>query len=196
MSMFFGRVSWVVPMLFFIAGCSTVPQAVKRSSNYLEKGIVSSRTKGNEFYMAIGQVDLYERGFWGNLKPRGRTVEIAVAIQADKDTGQVLRIATIQPQAPDEIGRSSDYQNGAILVAGSPFALGDLYGGIAVTDMQPYPRWLDALVAMKKAIADLGTYSTYGIDDRHFVIAVVNEPWLTFDFGRQGPSYRRFHRFH
>jgi hypothetical protein len=157
--------------------------------------MVSAKTKGDEFYMAIGQVDLYEYGFWGNLKPSGKTVDIAVAIQSDKDTGQVLRIATFQPQDSARSGDPSGYQNGVTLANGSPFALGDLRGGISITDMQPYPRWLDALEAMRKAITDLSTYTNYAIDDRHYLVAVVREPVFTFGFGWWGRPYHRYHRF-
>jgi hypothetical protein len=146
--------------------------------------------------MAIGQVDLYERGFWGGLKPSGRTVDIAVVMQADKDTGQILRIATLQPQESEALGSPNSYQNGVTLTNGSPYALGDLRGGISVTDMQSYPRWLDALEAMRKAIADLGTYSNYGFDaQQHYLVTVVPQPVIDIGFGMWGWPHHRFLRF-
>ena len=196
MNKLLGTIAGALITIAALAGCATVaPQVSKCSSNYLEKGMVSSRTRDGEFYMAIGQVDLYERGFWGGLRPSGRTVDIAVVIQADKDTGQVLRIATLQPQDPDSAGSPSSYQNGVTLTNGSPYALGDLRGGISIIDMQSYPRWLDALEAMRKAIADLGTYSNYGFDaQQHYLVTVVRQPVIDIGFGMWGWGWPH-HRF-
>jgi hypothetical protein len=155
--------------------------------------MASAKVKGNEFYMAIGQVDLYKYGFWGNLKPSGKKVDIAVVIQADADTGQILRIATLQPQDSEGSGRSSRYENGVAVNNGSPFGLGDLRGGISVTDIQSYPRWLDALDAMKKAIADLSTYTNYASDTGNGRYIVAVEPVIGFRFGW---GWGRHHRFY
>jgi hypothetical protein len=142
-------------VLLVLVGCATM-QIRKDTSNYLQKGMVSAKLQGNDFYMAIGEVDLYDYGLFGNLKPSGQTVEIAVAIQADKDRGEVLRIATMQSS------NSSDIQNGVTVVGGASYVLSDLRGGMSVIDIQPYPRWLDAIQAMRNAITDLSTYTTFG----------------------------------
>jgi hypothetical protein len=184
MRSFLGGVTLALLAASSLAGCATAPHVGKGATNYLEKGMASAKFKGNEFYMAIGQVDLYKYGFWGNLKPSGKTVDIAVVIQADADTGQILRIATLQPQDPDETSRPSSYENGVAVTNGSPFALGDLRGGISITDVQSYPRWLDALDAMRKAINDLSTYTSYASDGQHYIVAV--EPTVSFRFGWWG----------
>jgi hypothetical protein len=181
-----------------LAGCASLPPRVARgSSNYLEKGMISERTKGGEFYMAIGQVDVYRYNFLGNPVPSGKTVDLAVVIQADKDSGQVQRIATLQPRNPDDSGSPLNYENGVTLNGDSPYILGDLRGGISITDIQAYPRWLDALNAMRKAIADLGTYTNYDLDERHYLVAVEPEPRVDFLFGFWWPHYYGYHhRYH
>ena len=83
-------------VMLALFGCATTPQVTKGASNYLQLGTASAKLKGNEFYMAIGEVDLYTYSLFGALRPSGKTVEIAAVIQADKDTGEVLKIATMQ----------------------------------------------------------------------------------------------------
>jgi hypothetical protein len=141
-------------VVLILGGCVTT-QISKGTSNYLQKGMVSAKLQGNDFYMAIGEVDLYDYGLFGNLKPSGQTVEISVAIQADKNTGEVLRIATMQSND------SSSSANGVTLANDANYVLADLRGGISVIDIQPYPRWLDTIQAMRNAITDLSTYDTF-----------------------------------
>ena len=105
-------------MLIF-AGCATITQANKVSASYMHKGSVSEKLKGNDFYMAIGETELLKYDWLGNLKPSGKTVEVAVVIQSDKETGEVLRIATLQPK-----------------VKGEP-AVTDFREGISIIDLQP-----------------------------------------------------------
>jgi hypothetical protein len=170
--------------LLALGGCATMPQIRRGSANYLEKGMVSAKAKGNSFYMALGQVDLYDYGMFGKLRPTGKTVDIATVIRADPDTGEVLRIATLQPQDRDTAGASpSSYQNGVAVTNGSSFTLGDLKGGIDVTDMQAYPHWLDAIEAMRKAIGDLSTYTRYVVDDGHYLYPVAAEPRFSLGIG-------------
>src|SRR5208282_2696291 len=149
-----------------ILGCATMPQVTKGSSNYLQKGMVSAKFQGNDFYMVIGEVDLYHYNLFGNLKPTGQTVEIAVVVQADKDTGEILRIATMQAKDSD----------GMTVVDGGNYALADLRGGISVIDIQSYPRWLDAIQSMRNAITELNTYTTYAGTDRGGTVVVAVAP--------------------
>ena len=163
-----------------IVGCATAPQITKSSPNYLQKGIASAKLQGNDFYMAVGEVDLYNYGgLFGNLQPSGQTVEIAVVIQADKDSGEVLRIATMQSNNTSAASdSSSDLQNGVTVANGANYVLADLRGGISVIDIQPYPRWLDAIQAMRDAISKLSTYTTYAsIDQRDTIIVAVAPAW-------------------
>lgn len=155
-----------------LAGCATTPQIAKGATDFLQTGMASPRLRGNEFYMAIGEVDLYKYGIFGNLKPSGKTVEIAVVIQADKDTGQVLKIATMQANS-ESSDSGSDYENGVAVANGSPYVLSDLRGGISIIDVISYPRWLDAVDAMRGAIAKLSTYTTFAVTDRREVAPVV-----------------------
>ena len=133
----------VVLFAVLFAGCASTPAAV-HPSNFLDVGAVYPKFKGNTFYMATGQVELYKYGFWGNLEKTGRTIDMAVAIQADPDTGEVQRIAALQP---------TDTYNGIAGRAG--YSVSDLKGGILLTDFQPYPHWLDAITSMEAAIEKL-----------------------------------------
>jgi hypothetical protein len=171
-----------------IAGCATTPEITKGSSNYIQKGTVSAKLKDNDFYMAIGEVDLYRYGVFGNLKPSGQTVEIAVVIQADKDTGEALRIATMQSNTS---GADAGSPNGVTLSDGANYVLADLRGGISVIDIQPYPHWLDAIQAMRKAITDLSTYTTFTGSDQHgFVVVAIAPLWPWWGGG--GYRHRRY----
>lgn len=132
--------------------------------------------------MVIGEVDLYHYNLFGNLKPTGQTVEIAAAVQADKDTGEILRIATMQ-------GKDSE---GLTVVDGGSYALADLRGGMSVIDAQPYPRWLDAIQAMRNAIRDLDTYTQFTGDDQSGPVVVAVAPgWWWWGWG--GYGRRRYH---
>jgi hypothetical protein len=167
--------------LLAIVGCATMPQVAKGSTNFLQKGMVSAKFKGNDFYMVIGEVDLYHYNIWGNLKPTGQTVEIAAALQADKDTGEILRIATMQSKNSDDV---------AVADEGGTYVLADLRGGISVIDVQPYPRWLDAIQAMKNAITQLNTYTQFtGGDDQSAPVVVAVAPswgWWGWGWGWRG----------
>jgi len=153
--------------LVVMAGCATAPRVSKSSPNYLQTGMVSARFRGNEFYMVIGEVDLYQYDVFGNLAPSGQTVEIAAAVQADQDTGEILRIATLQPEGS---------QLGVTVTERGPQVLSNLRGGISVIDDQPYPHWLDAIQAMRDAIGKLHTYTQFAFDSANTAVAVVVEP--------------------
>jgi hypothetical protein len=152
-----------------LLGCATAPQITKGASNYLQKGVVSAKFKGNDFYMVIGEVDLYQYGVFGNLQPSGQTVEVAAVVQADKDTGEILKIATLQ----------SSYSSGITVANGANYGLADLRGGISVIDSQPYPRWLDAIQSMRNAIVEMNTYTTFaGSDQSGLVVVAVSPRWF------------------
>ncbi len=157
-------------------GCATMPQVEKGASNFLQKGMLSAKLKGNEFYMAVGDVDLYRQGMFGNLKATGKTVETSVVIQADPDTGEALKIATLQSN--DAAAASpSDLQNGATVANGASYVLADLRGGISVIDIQSFPRWLDAVQAMRDAIGKLSTANGGGVVTQTAVVTVVPSFW-------------------
>jgi hypothetical protein len=201
----FGALSIVILAL---AGCASVPEIRKGAANYLEQGMVSATLKGGEFYMGIGEVDLYDDSLFGGLRPTGRTVEIAVAIQADKDTGQVLKIVTLQSNSQNLGAYSSDAQNNVTIANGAPFVVSDLRGGISIIDLQPYPHWLDAINSMRDAIGKLSTYTNFissRIGERASVVAVTVGPDIRMGWDlawRWGPDWdspwpghfhRRFH---
>ncbi|MGA2973752.1 MAG: hypothetical protein ABSF77_00405 [Spirochaetia bacterium] len=179
-----------------IVGCASMPQVTKGVSNYLQTGTVSANLKGNDFYMAIGDVDLYHYGLFGALKPSGKTVEIAVVIQADKDTGEVLKIATLQSNNEGTVGSSSNLLNGVTVTNGSNYVLSDLRGGISVIDIQPYPRWLDAIQAMRDAITKLSTYTTFAGSTQGSLAVVAVTPVYPVWFWAgplHGPWHNRRH---
>lgn len=180
-------------------GCATAPSIVKGSSSYVQKGSSNATLKGNEFYMAVGDVDLYDYGVFGGLQPTGKTAEIAVVIQADKDTGEALKVATMQYN-PNPYG--SNYTNGIAVAPGDAYVLADLHGGISIIDVQPYARWLDAVDAMKSAIAKLSTYTNFAVNGQGLLAPIV-VPTIgigigtDFDFGwRWGFPHRGFAHFH
>jgi hypothetical protein len=172
-----------------IVGCATMPEITKGSSNYIQKGTVSAKLKDNDFYMAIGEVDLYRYGLFGNLKPSGQTVEIAVVIQADRDTGEAVRIATMQS---NNSGADAGSPNG-VTANGASYVLADLRGGISLIDIQPYPRWLDAIQAMRNAITQLSTYTTFAGGDQHGLVVVAVAPRWPLWFG--GGYWHRRYRY-
>jgi hypothetical protein len=172
---------FVVPFfLMALLGCATTtPLITKDSPNYIEKGTVSSELKGSSFFVAVGQVDLYRYDLFGYLDPVGKAVESAVAIQADKDSGEARRLVTMQPvgagvwEGPD-VG----WRNSVTVIADRRFAVGDLVGGISVTDLQPYPTWLEALAALKKAIQQLDPFAggRYIITTERFYPTLIVPP--------------------
>jgi hypothetical protein len=152
---------FLVATLLLMA-CATAPQAVVGDSlGYIEKNMTSPMVKGGEFYMATGQVNIYNDTFLVNPKPTGRKVDIAVAIQADAATGKVLRIVAIQPVTPGAVPNPVVYNDGTSIFGNSPYTIGDLRGGIVVNDIQPFPHWVNAIDAMRKAMITLGTFDTY-----------------------------------
>jgi len=159
-----------------LAGCASMPVASTRPSNFLDVGAVYSKFTGNTFYMATGQVDLYKYGFWGDLQKTGKKIDMAVAIQADPDSGQVQRIATLQPD-----GVTGQY-------------VGELKGGILLTDFQPYPHWLDAVSAMEAAVSKLNPVSaSYGsVTQSNGAVVFVSSPPVWLWGYRYHPYY--FHR--
>src|SRR5271157_521161 len=170
-------------VVLVIVGCATTSRITQRSANYLQKGMVSAKFVSNEFYMVVGEVDLYHYNVFGNLEPSGRTVEIAAAVQADKETGQILRIATMQP----------DDSEGVTVANGSNYALADLRGGISVIDIQPYPRWLEAVQSMRNAVNELNTYTTFAdADQRGLVVVAVSPGWPWWWWGGRGYWHRHY----
>ncbi len=160
-----------------LAGCASMPVATTRPSNFLDVGVVYPKLSGNTFYMATGQVDLYKYGLWGDLKKTGKKIDMAVAIQADPGTGQVQRIATLQPD-----GVTGQY-------------VGELKGGILLTDFQPYPHWLDAVSAMEEAVSKLNPVEAgYGsVSQNNGTVVFVAGPPVFWGWGyRYHPYY--FHR--
>ena len=99
-------------------------------------------------------------------------------MKADKDTGEILKIATLQPR----------YSNGTTVVNDTDYGLADLRGGMSVIDSQPYPRWLDAIQAMRNAVVTLNTYTTFpGSDsDRSGLVVVAVSPvWRWWGWHRR-----------
>jgi hypothetical protein len=163
-------------VLITLLGCATTPLIRKGASNYLETGMVSAKFKGNDFYMVIGDVDLYHYGLFGDLQSSGQTVEVAAVVQADGGTGEIMKIATLQ----------SRYSSGTTVANGTGYGLADLRGGISVIDSQPFPRWLDAIQAMRNAIVQMNTYTTFaGSDQSGLVVVAVSPSWRWWGWHRR-----------
>ena len=63
MKRFVCKVIFAATLVLANIGCATTPQITKGSSDYLQKGMVSAKFRANEFYMVIGEVDLYHYEF-------------------------------------------------------------------------------------------------------------------------------------
>ncbi len=171
-------------LVLALVGCATTaPLITKDSPNYIEKGSLSSELRGNSFYVAVGQVDLYRYDIFGNLNPVGTAVESAVAVEADKGSGEAKRLVTMQPVGPgvweeDNVG----WRNSVTVIGDRNYAIGDLVGGISVTDLQPYPTWLEALAALKKAIRQLNPFPgrEYVITAEGFYPTLIIPPPIFF----------------
>ena len=152
------RAVLALSIIFVATSSATASQVLANASDFLQTGMASDRFKGNEFFMVVGEVHLYQYDrLSGTLEPTDQTVEIAAVVQAEKDTGKILRIAT----------------------DGSREVLVDLRGGISVIDVQPYPHWLDAVQAMRDAIIKLNTYTRFapGDESATFIVAVNPRTW-------------------
>ena len=182
----------VMLTILMAAGCATAPEVKKGSFQFLQKGSISPRLRGSEFYMGIGEVDLYSQSLLGGLEPTGKTVEIAVAIQADQDSGEALRIATLQRKGIYGEDYDASGSNDVTLADGKSFALADLRGGISLIDIQSYPHWLDAIDAMKDAIGRLSTY-THFYSSRYgpapSVVAIRIEPGIEWGWSWYWPRH-------
>lgn len=160
-----------------VTSCASTPPAGKESADYVRKGTVSQRFAGNEFYMAIGAVPLYKYDFWGNLEPTDQTTEIAAVVQADKTSGEVLRIASAGSASGDG-------------------AISDLRGGLSLIDAQSYPSWLEAIDAMRQAMDKLDPHTRLvedGVVSDAPLVAVMDFgwawPWYPY------PSHRHFRKW-
>jgi hypothetical protein len=181
----------------WLLSCASTPEITRGSANFIKIGTVSAKLRGNSFYVALGQANLYKAGLFGVWHPTGQAVDIAVAIQADPDTGEVERIVTVQSKNRGlEGGDPEDWQNNATVAIRSAYSIGDLRGGFSITDLQPYPKWLDALDAMQQDLVKLNAVvaSTYHEDSSPTVtteVIVDDHPWFP-RFG--GGWHGRFRR--
>ena len=81
-------------------------------------------------------------------------------------------------------------QNGVTVANDARYILSDLRGGMSVIDLQPYPRWLDAIQAMRDAIAKLSTYTNFaGGDQPGIAVVAVSPGWWWWGWGHF-PHYR------
>jgi hypothetical protein len=175
----------LILLAVLFVGCASMPEET-HPSNFLDVGKIYPKFRGNTFYMATGQVELYKYGFWGNLEKTGRTIDMAVAIQADPDSGEVQRIAALQP---------TDAYNGIIGRAG--YSVSDLKGGILLTDFQPYPHWLDAITSMEAAVDKLNpAMPDYGTvaQSNGTVVFIEGPPVYAWGWGWRYHHYYYYHR--
>jgi len=139
-----------------LIGVTPLPLFAHSFVGYLKQGMVSGQLAGHSYYVAMGEVSLYRVGFLGSQASTGQTVESAAAVRVDKTTGKVERIVTLQPNSYGTTASGASAPENTATATGAPqYVIGDLIGGIAVADIQPYGTWLDALRAMKQAITEL-----------------------------------------
>lgn len=187
------KIAWIPFVCLVLAGCATMPKIVRGSSNYLGVGSVKSSLKGNGFYLAIGEVDLYRHRAFGGVAPLGRTRESAAGLQVDSATGRVERIVTFQPVAEQSATTTTSGNTVTTTVeTNRHYVIGDLIGGISVIDIHPYPSWLDVLAAMRKATSDLGGSGNFEVVPQATVSTAVVvpppfhwSPWRWRHFGHR-----------
>lgn len=169
-------------VLVILTGCASTPP-MARPANFLDVGTTYPRFQGNSFYMATGQVELYKYGLWGTLEKTGKLIDMAVAVQVDPASGTVQRIAALQP---------TDAYYGVAGRAG--YSVGELTGGLLLTDFQPYPHWLDAVDAMEAAVEKLNPaapdYGTAAQANGTVVFIAPPPAPLYYDWGW------RYHRYY
>ncbi len=189
----------LAPLLFvlaILAGCATTAQitqkGVARTGQYLAPGVVSDKLKGNSFYLAIGDVDLYRHNWVGKVVPTGQTAEAAVAVQVDSASGQVQRLVTLQPTA----GAPTDWLNAAAVAGSGPYAVGDLVGGISVIDIQPHHTWLETLQALQTATRTLESAPVNAAARRYYYRIIAPPPAFYFGWSWDFGYHRHFHDFH
>lgn len=146
-----------------LAGCATLPRITQDTPNYLAKGMVKENLKGESFYMAVGDVNLYRPRAFGGFAPTGRTIESPVAIQVNAASGLVDRVVTLQPyvQETSTTAVGPFLWGSVVTINRTAYRLGDLIGGISIIDIHPYPTWVDAVKAMHSAVRDLGTSGNF-----------------------------------
>jgi hypothetical protein len=184
----------LVPILLLIVleGCATTSQITKGSAEYLAPGVVDEKLKGHNFYLAIGDVDLYRHNWVGKVVPTGHTAEAAAAVQVNSATGQVQKLVTLQPT----IDAPSDWLNAAAVAGGGPYAVGDLVGGMAVIDIQPHATWLETLEARQKATKTLESADVNAAARRWYhPTVIVTEP-PAFFFGWHWDFHHHHHWHH
>ncbi len=182
----------LIPLLLLavMAGCATTAQITRGSTDYISVGTVSEKLRGHDFYLAIGDVDLYRHNWVGKTVPTGHTAEAAVAVQVNGGTGQVQKLVTLQPAA----GAPTDWMNAAAVAGSGPYAVGDLVGGVSVIDIQPHATWLETLQELQKATTTLQSSAANAAARRwyHTTVIVADpfpRPFFFFEF----EHHRRWH---
>jgi hypothetical protein len=139
------RLVAVLFVLALLAGCATVG---KDSKNYLEKGMVVDQLKGHRYFYASGEVNLY--AFLGLVAIR--SAETSVAILADENTGEILKIKTMQRAGQETAtARTTGDINATItIVGGYKYKLDDLKGGISYYDIHFTDSWEQALLLVSQ----------------------------------------------
>ncbi len=178
------RISLLSFVALVVASGLAFAQAQTDNPATLQVGAVSPKLVGGEFYVGTGTVDLYNDSLFGGLKPSGQSVQVTVAIQANKDTGEVLKISTL---------RSKDLvtvvaQGGTVwedILGGGPYIQSNLHGRIAVSDVQSSPTWQDAINAVNGAIQKGGTYTAFMASAKDGSVVAVK---VNADVYSRGPN--------
>lgn len=183
----------LLPILCLIlASCATSPAVLQGSPDYLTVGSVKSNLKGSDFYMAIGNVNLYRHRAFGGVTPTGRSAESAASLQVDRATGRVERIVTLQAVAKQITTTSTTLNTVTTIVENDrSYVLGELIGGISVIDIHPYPTWLDALTAMRKATDALGESGNFRVSTQNNVTTTILPPPFFGWFALPPPHHHR-----
>ena len=139
------KIMGIVIVLALTVGCATISK--ENSKNYMEKGMAVYQLKGHKYYYASGEVNLYLAG----LVPT-RKVETSVALLVDENTGEILKIKTLQPAGRETATArtTGDVNATTYITGGYKYRLGDLVGGISVYDIRYTDSWDEALLLVSK----------------------------------------------
>ncbi len=120
-------------VIIIFNSCVSTSTVITYPSNYITVGTTYEKLKGNEFYSGIGQT----------IKDKkGRSRNLAVAIQVDSNSGKIVQIVTMMPQYSEHSGRRI-------------IGVGNFDTGLLLADFESHDKWLDAIETMQETFNKL-----------------------------------------
>lgn len=98
--------------------------------------------------MALGKVNVYAAGLIAT-----KSVDTAVGLIVNKDSGEIQRIVTLQPASRDVIAKNS--KTGTTIYGEKQYVIDDLKGGMSAIEIYKMKTWDETLSAVEKRAARL-----------------------------------------